>query len=396
MTLDEIKTADKAQLETRKAEIRTLSDDPSADVDALITELDAIQERNKELDLQAEQRQKLHERVAKFGTVVGAGEPEVKPQTRSYDASSEEYRKAWLKDMATMRTKSGNVSLFGEMTTEEREAFTFVTSNSSAVVPTAIADRIIELVESQAPMYEDSTKSNLEQGFGVPRHKSIVNGDAKATDEGAANDDEEDEFDLLSLDGIEIKKHIKISRKMKFKSLKAFENWIVEHLSKRIAVAKDKIIRQRLDNPTYGIASENIISNQEYADSTILSIFGKLSGDGKKCIYANSETIWSYLANIRNLNGDKVFIPDSTKDPVEGRIYGAEIRVNNEIPTHTIYLGHPQNILSNDYDELTIGSDVNVTTWVETVSAYSLFDAGLEKPKAFVKATFIPATASKA
>jgi hypothetical protein len=33
-------------------------------------------------------------------------------------------------------------------------------------------------------------------------------------------------------------------------------------------------------------------------------------------------------------------------------------------------------------------SDVNATTWVTTVSGYTLFDAGLENPLAFVKATF--------
>ena len=41
--------------------------------------------------------------------------------------------------------------LFGDMTDAERRAFTFLTTNTTPVVPKDIVNRIIELVRSEAP-----------------------------------------------------------------------------------------------------------------------------------------------------------------------------------------------------------------------------------------------------
>ena len=85
----------------------------------------------------------------------------------------------------------------------------------------------------------------MTKGFGVPRHTAIAAGDAAATDEGVANSDEQDTFVLLPLDGVELKKHIKITRKMEFQSIDAFEDWIVDHLAARIAALHHDAIPHR-------------------------------------------------------------------------------------------------------------------------------------------------------
>lgn len=66
-------------------------------------------------------------------------------------------------------------------------------------------NRIVELVDNDSPIYDDSQKSSMTSGFSIPRHKGITAGDAKKVEEGAANDDEQDEFDNIDLPGIEIK-----------------------------------------------------------------------------------------------------------------------------------------------------------------------------------------------
>ena len=137
--------------------------------------------------------------------------------------------------------------LFGELTQKEERAFTFVTENTGAVVPTEILNRIVSLVDNDSPIYLDSSKSNMVFGFEIPRLKSIDAGEAKVVNEGEANDDEQDSFDNISLAGVEIKKHIVMSRKMQFQSIKAFEDWVVVHLSERIRVAKEKYIIEQLD-----------------------------------------------------------------------------------------------------------------------------------------------------
>lgn len=129
---------------------------------------------------------------------------------------------------------------------------------------------IIDLVESMSPMLEDAEHSGMTSGFGVPRRKSIKAGDAKGVAEGTANDDEENEFDLLSLEGIEIKKHAVLSRKMKFKSIDAFEAWLVNELAERIAVAKNRVIRNRLDGvaPDGGSAIAARHCHRQHSDRT--------------------------------------------------------------------------------------------------------------------------------
>lgn len=302
------------------------------------------------------------------------------------NAASDAYRMAWLKEMA--KDDKGNYRL-GAPTKLENDAFTFTTANTGAVVPTTILNRIIELVDSYAPMYEDATKSGMVSGFSIPRHTAITQGDAAVTGEGVANNDEIDTFVLLPLDGVEIKKHINITRKMQFQSIDAFEDWITTHIAKRIGNAKDNRIMSQLDNTTYGIASANILNTQTYSDETVRKIMSMLHGTGAKVVYANNKTIWQGLAGIEEGDGTKAFVPSSMVDPVvQGRIYGANVKQDENIADNVAYFGIPASILANDFDTLTMMRDVDAKTFVTTISGYSLFDAALEDPLAFVKVTF--------
>lgn len=302
-------------------------------------------------------------------------------------ADPDAYRRAWLKNMAHDE-KTGRW-MIGEMTPEEMNAFTFTTANTDDLVPKTVMNRIIELVDSMAPMYDDSTKSNMTKGFGIPRHTAIAAGDAAATNEGVANADEEDTFDMVDLTGVEIKKHVKLTRKMEFQSIDAFEDWLVRHLSARIAVAKEARIRAQLDDNTVGIAAANVLTAQTYEDATIRSIFAKIHGQGAKVIYANNATIWNGLFGIADEMGRPIFVPDPTSDPTTaGSIYGAKVKQDENLAANVAYIGIPSRILTNDFDPLYVSTSEDSTTFVKTIGAYSLFDAGLEDPLAFVKVTF--------
>ena len=355
-------------------------------------ELDKIEERIKELteekrnvEAAIERRKKLIDEV---DTNHDAFEKFEEPTARSktYGADSPEYRSAWLKNLATRR--SGE-KIFGEMNKEERAAFTFTTSNSGDIVPRVTLNKIVELVKSYSPLYEDSTHSNMTSGFGVPRHKAIDQGDADATSEGVANDDEQDTFDLLTLDGVEIKKHVVITRKMKWQSIDAFEAWLTDHIAKRIANAKEKHILSRLDDATYGIAASNVMTNKTYTADTIREIFGAIGENGIKRVYANNKTIYTGLFAIEDKMGRPLFTEKSTTDPkVAGRILGSEVKEDGNIADDVAYFGVPASLLTNDFEELYIQSDVEPKTFKDIIGGYSLFDAGLENPIAFVKVTF--------
>lgn len=378
------------QIETRLAEIAKELE--TADLEALAAlqnETDGLVQERDRLRAAESARAELRTRVA-TGEAGGTAVPVVEPVKRTYGADSKEYRSAWLKNMAVFSDKMGNeVRLLGDLNREEREAFTFTTANTGSVVPTVILNRIVELVRSMAPMYEDATHSGMTQGFSVPRHSAITQGDAAATNEGAANDDEIDTFNTVTLTGVEIKKHIKITRKMQWQSIDAFEEWLVQHISKRIAVAKETRILAQLNDTTPGIAAANKIS-RTYTDNAIREALALIDESGTKVWYANAKTIYNGIAGIKDATGRPLFLESTaTDDPkIKGRIYGGIVKEDANIPDNVVFVGVPASILANDFEALFIGRDTDVTSFVTTIGGYSLFDAALENPLAFVKITF--------
>jgi HK97 family phage major capsid protein len=249
MTKDEIMGLDIDGIESRVSQIKAEMDAEGADLTALDQEMDMIAERRAAIKGEAEKRSQLASKIAsgtegkEIRNFKDMEEKNMENEIR-YNAGSPEYRTAWLKNLAV---RNDGTKIFGEMTEVEQRAYMHTTENTGAVVPVEIMNKIIDLVDSEAPMLADAEMSNMVRGFGVPRLKEIAAGDAKGVAEGTANEDEEDVFDLLTLDGVEIKKHVIITRKMQFQSIEAFEGWLVQHLGKRIRVAKERLILARLD-----------------------------------------------------------------------------------------------------------------------------------------------------
>ena len=381
------------EIEAREAEIKQLITDSSSEeeVRALSAEIDELKAEREELRKAAEAAEEERKAAAECGETIR--EEITMNEERIFTADSEEYRSAWLKNLAVVEGRH----MFGEFTEVEERAFTHLTSNTSSVVPTAVMNRIVELVPSFAPMYADASKSAMTQGFGVPRHTAISAGDAAATDEGAAPTDEQDTFDLLSIAGVEIKKVVKYSRKMKWQSIAAFEDWVVSHIAKRIAVAKELQILTRLGSTSTGIASGNVITGTaispvNYTDVQIRDILALIKETGAVTWYANAKTIYTQLTAIKDQNGRPLFIDNTAFDDplVKGRIYGGYVKQDENLSDNVVYVGVPSSILANDFEELYIFSAIEPGTAKTIVTGYSLFDAGLENPLAFVKVTFYP------
>ena len=387
---EKLKKMTNAELIARRDELKGIGENPESrsveELEQLAEERNLIEEELTERRAAAARDQLRRDGIAagSIGTNVLARQPEP-AQQRNYGPDSAEYRTAWLKKMAVR----DGVALFGELNEEETRAYTHTTANTGAVVPTAVMNRIVELVESEYPMYNDASKSAMVQGFQIPRHTAIAAGDAAATNEGAANSDEQDTFDYLPLAGVEIKKHIVISRKMKWQSISAFEDWIVTHIAERIGVAKEARILSQLGDATYGIAAANVATGVEATDANIRAKLGLVRGTGAKVLYANAYTIWNILAGINDGAGNKAFIPSPQADPVtKGVVYGYTVKEDNNLANKVIYAGAPSKILANNFEDLFINRAMDPKTFEDIVAGYSLFDAGLETPLAFVKVTF--------
>ena len=392
MNLDQIA----ARIAEIDAEVRSLND--PAEIDARTEELRELQARKAELD--AAVARATEARGIQDGTVAtniieerGTIMPPV--ENRVYDASSPEYRTAFLKNVAI---DSDGRHMFGEMTAEERGAFTFTTANSGNVVPTTMLNKIVDRVRSMSPIVDDSEQTGVEGVFCYPIRTAIAQGDATGVSEGGKNDDEQDTFDLATLTGVDINKHATLTRRMTFQSIDAFEDWLVADISKRIAVAKEKTAIARLDgsapaggsaNAKVQIDSGNILTDMPATDATLRHIMSLIDEDGEVVIYANSSTIWDTLAGITDAEGKKVMIPNSMVDPVvQGRIYGASIKKDSNLSDGVAYFGVKGSLKTNEFGPMEIFPAIEPKTANRIYTGIVTFDAGLENTVAFVKVTF--------
>ena len=386
------------QLEQRAAQILTEMNAEGANLEELRSEAAAIaaeQRIRREIAASREARSAV---AAGAGVTVAAPAP-AQRQERRYTAADEEYRRAWLKNLA--RDQAGNMPL-GELTEEERTAFTHTTANTGTLVPQVIANEIIDLVDSRAPIYQDAYFTYLTKGFGVPRRTGITKGDSAGVAEGAApSDDEQNAFNLLPLDGVEIKKYVAQSRKMQFKSIDAFQAWLVKELGERQIVAKERLCIARLSGAApeggtavaaAGIAAGNKSTTVARTDAGIRGMLAKVKG-AEKTIYANANTIWNIFAGIEDGGGHRLFIPSGMDDPmVAGRIYGAKIKEDPQLVDDEFYIIAKGQLQVNEYDDLFIFSAVEPKTANDIKTAYSLTDAGLRDPEGAAYGKFAAAT----
>lgn len=308
------------------------------------------------------------------------------------------YRRAWVKDVATrggIQLADGN-----ELNTIERAAFTHTTGNTDSVVPKEIQDEIISLIDNTAVLFGDASRSNLKNQFEIVRHKAIAAGDAGKTDEGAAPADEQNSFDTISLVGEEIKKTVKMSRKMAVQSMDGFEQYIINEVAARLSVAANAFCHERLADEQLGIATANKIASAgvkklSKADITkslsLLKTFGNPAAKGA-IFYGNSDMIWNYLAMIEDGNNRSYFVDEKTDDPaVQGRIFGKLVKQDDSMADGTLLVGYPDLLKGNVFDGIDVQGYVATDgSQKHCFDGYLLYDCGLVVPEGFVQLTVKP------
>lgn len=323
--------------------------------------------------------------------------------TTDYKAAE---RRAWVKDMAQrcgVTLVEGNELTDAERAArnraaEARAAFNHLTSNTGSVVPVEVQNQIISLIDNTAVLYGDISKQSFPHQFEIIRHKAVTKGDAAKTAEGAAPaDDEQNEFDTMTLTGEEIKKTVKMSRKMAVQSVDGFEQYIVSETAARLSVACNAFAHARLVDASLGMDAGNKLETSKAlvlakADLTktlsMLYTYGNAAAKG--CIiYANSNTIWNQIAMLEDANKRSYFIDEKTDDPaVEGHIFGKLVKRDDSVADNVILAGYPDLIKGNLF------SGPDVTPYIaqdgtqnRCFDGYVLFDCGLAVPKAFAQLT---------
>ena len=374
------------ELEARAAEIDGMERDglSTEELEKLAEEREGITRQLAELRMQAAKEAEKRDKVAKDNTLEGKKMAEETKNEVRYSVESPEYRTAFFK----MLQKREN-----EMTAEERTAYVTVTGDSTNhtgyLLPTQTVNKIWDMIQEQhsivrdIDMYRD-TNCTLE----FPIRASITQGDAADVNEGAANDDEENVWGVLTLSGQDISKHIDISYKMMKMSIPAFEAYIINEISERIGakLAADIItmLGTSYDSTHNAITSAAVkaVAWKDIAE-TLAVLKNKL---GNAVVYGNSTTIYKYLVGMVDTTGRPIYQP-SAQAGEEGVLVGKAVEVEDAIGDNILWIGYPKAIKGNMVQDIMIENDRNIKKHTITYAGYACFEPGLIAPKAFAKLT---------
>lgn len=281
---------------------------------------------------------------------------------------------------------------------QQRAEFNHTTANTDSVIPVELQNEIVSLIDNTAVLWGDMPKQNFPHQFEIIRHKSIDAGDAAQTAEGAAPaDGEQNTYDTLKFEGVEIKKTLKMSRRMAVQSVDSFQSYLVKEISARLSVACNTHAHARLVNKDYGMEETNKIKTSTVNALKKADLAGLLSklytynnpAPKGAIIYANNNVIWNYIAMLEDGNGRSYFVDEKNADPsVEGHIFGKLVKRDDSIADGVIIAGYPDLFDGNVFD----GPDVMPYIAPDgsqnrCFDGYELIDCGLAVPKSFAQLT---------
>lgn len=281
---------------------------------------------------------------------------------------------------------------------QQRAEFNHTTANTGSVIPVELQNEIISLIDNTAVLWGDMPKQNFPHQFEIIRHKSIDAGDAAQTAEGAApTDGEQNTYDTLKFEGVEIKKTLKMSRRMAVQSVDSFQSYLVKEIAARLSVACNTHAHARLVNKDYGMEETNKIKTSTVNALKKADLAGLLSklytynnpAPKGAIIYANNNVIWNFIAMLEDSNGRSYFVDEKNADPsVEGHIFGKLVKRDDSIADGVIIAGYPDLFEGNVFD----GPDVMPYIAPDgsqnrCFDGYELIDCGLAVPKSFAQLT---------
>lgn len=348
------------EAEAKKAELDQLDADFQKAKEEKAEE-DALEQKN-EIPLGIQNEQKLGEE---------------NKMDKVYDASSVEYRNAFLKHI------SGRDD---EMTALENDAFTHTTQNTPNVLPKVMLDQIWDLVSKEHVIVGDVTRYNFNSVVEIPKHTAIAAGAAAVVDENAANDDEQNTFAKVTLSGKDFSKSVEITYAMATMSIDALEQYLVNELSRNIgeAIADDMV-----STIETGINSDNKFnagSTGVLAFDDVTKAFGLLKRTGTVKIYCTRATLYNYIVGMTNSAGQLIYQPNANAG-ANGTLLGAEVKIEESVADGKLLIGDPKRVVNNVFTDILIETDKDIKKHKYIYSGYERSECALMDDRSFAEIT---------
>lgn len=358
------------QINIRMAEIQTELETATGDqLTALESEVETLTAQRAQLQNEVQTRQQLRANIAAgltTGTTIEHHEEESTMENRTFTLESEEYRSAFLRHLR------------GEdMSDIERRAFTFLTTNTAAPLPTVMQNRIIDLIGEAHPIVADVYTMPSHAAISIPVAKSIA-ADAGKTAEGDASNELEITFENVNLSGDDYTANVKLSYKMQHMAIPAFEDYLITQISARLG---SKLAAEIVANIKAGMnAANKVASGVNYAN--LCAGFGELKRVGTVVVYGTRKGVYNKLVGMVDSNKRPIFQQAITAGAA-GALLGATIKFEDALGDTELLIGDPKKYLQNVVAPVTIESDKDLNTHHVVYSGYTCQQGVLTDDKAF-------------
>lgn len=365
------------EIEARLAAIPAELEKDGADLDALEQEVRNLTAEKQKITTTAEKRKAL---IAEI-TSNGEGAPIMRKAEKPADPyNTPEYRNAWAKAIRGL-----------PMTDAEKRAYSNGTGTGAEVIPTALANQIIDKMKTIAPMLNEidllSVAGNVKYAVEGTNNAASIHTE-NATITAAA-----DTLATVSLGGYEITKLVQISDTVKTMSIPAFETWIVNKLAEALArKVEDLIISGSGTSEPKGIDKANtwgadnsitVAKTGTLSTQNVLDLIGLLN--------AGYDSNAKFLMSKRTLFTDFMPLQDKAKNDIvtmEGKnyyIFGYPVLISDYMTLHEAYLGDYRKVVGNMPESMSVKSAFDINTNSYKYLGVCMFDCTPALGEAVVK-----------
>lgn len=367
------------EINDRKAELRAmLEGTDEVNLEEIKTEL---RELNTEFEM-LENRKKTAEGIA-AGTIPAAEiENPVAARSAAVTAADgeKEYRAAWLRNIRGL-----------DLTDAETRALTTATSSVGAAVPTITQNKIVEKVKQYCPLLDKIDLLRVPGGVIVPAEGTTT--DAKTHAEGATITADADTIVSVVLSGYEVTKLVTISKSVEKMSIDAFESWLVNKISRKIAEKIGYLIvygsgsseAQGINKITWG--ADNSVTVAKTASLTaanVQALVALLNGgydSGAEWLMSKT-TFFTDFHPLMNNSKDNIV----TEQNGSYRVMGYPISFDDRITAHEAFLGNIyRGYVGNMPEDITVTSQFVTRENAYDFLGCAMFDGKVQATEAFVK-----------
>lgn len=315
------------------------------------------------------------------------------PQDKLVDYESQAYLNAWAKRMQgkTLNDEEADVFLM------VNGAFTHTTENTGAVIPKTVEDGIWKEVGELYPYWNDIRKTYVKGAL------TMIQGDT-STDAGWYEESDEvtdgkETFGTLTLNGCELSRSVTVSWKLKEMSMEEFLPYIQSRMSEKMGAALGYGATHGKGQPANEDPSKpepmGVVTALEKQEDTpqivsytkdalsyddIVNARAKVKGGYAQglCIYANSDTIWTQIAKVKDKNERPIFVPDVANNSGVGRVLGCIVKEDASMKDGEILFSNAnRGYTANINKQISVTTEEHVKQRSTDYCAYAIVDGNI-------------------